>query len=99
MIPNSPLAAFVDIVHSSNGNVHRATDDTVTLENNSRRKKSSRGAKKTVSVVPSHFIQTDVSQVKGETSIFSNMIFCILLPYACYIIDAICFFIVGYSQM
>ncbi|KAL3825624.1 hypothetical protein ACJIZ3_021653 [Penstemon smallii] len=37
--------------------------------------KSSRGEKKNVSIVPSHFIQSDVSQVKGETSIFSNLVF------------------------
>lgn len=48
------------------------------LENKPKRTKLSRGAKKNISVVPSHFIQTDVSRVKGETSVFSNMIFCIL---------------------
>ncbi|XP_041996130.1 DNA ligase 4-like isoform X1 [Salvia splendens] len=69
------VQSFVELVHSSNGTMQRAMDDTVIPENNTRRKKLSRGTKKNVSVVPSHFIQTDVSGVKGETSIFSNMIF------------------------
>ncbi|KAL1555222.1 DNA ligase (ATP) [Salvia divinorum] len=69
------VQSFVALVHSSNGTMQRATDDAVIPENNPRRKKLSRGTKKNVSVVPSHFIQTDVSGVKGETSIFSNMIF------------------------
>jgi DNA ligase-4 len=42
-------------------------------------KSSRKGEKKSVSVVPSHLIQTDISDIKGETLIFSNMMFCILL--------------------
>lgn len=64
--------------------MQKATDYAVMQENKPKREKSSRGAKKDKSVVPSHFIQTDVSKVKGETSIFSNMIFCILRHYTCY---------------
>lgn len=73
--------------------MQRAMDDAVIPENNPRRKKLSRGTKKYVSVVPSHFIQTDVSGVKGETSIFSNMIFCILLSCTFYITDLLCILI------
>lgn len=73
-----PVAAFIELVHSSNGTMQRAVDSTVVQENKPKRTKLSRGSKKNLSVVPSHFIQTDVSQVKGETSVFSNMIFCIL---------------------
>lgn len=76
--------------------MQRTTDYTVVPENNPRRRKLSGGKKKNVSVVPSHFIQTDVSRVKGETSIFSNLIFCILLPYACYITDVLCFLFMVY---
>ncbi|GFP84377.1 DNA ligase 4 [Phtheirospermum japonicum] len=69
------VQSFVELVHSSNGTMQRAADDAAVQENKPKRAKLSRGAKKNVSVVPSHFIQTDVSQVKGETSIFSNMVF------------------------
>ena len=31
-----------------------------------------------VSIVPSHLSQTDVSDIKGGSSIFLNMMFCIL---------------------
>jgi hypothetical protein len=41
--------------------------------------KFSKGERKKVSVVPSHLIQTDISDIKGGSSIFSNMMFCILL--------------------
>ncbi|KAL3644155.1 hypothetical protein CASFOL_012087 [Castilleja foliolosa] len=69
------VQSFVELVHSSNGTMQRAADDAAVQTDKPKRAKLSRGAKKNVSVVPSHFIQTDVSQVKGETSIFSNMYF------------------------
>ncbi|KAG8376397.1 hypothetical protein BUALT_Bualt09G0059200 [Buddleja alternifolia] len=69
------VQSFVELVHSSNGTTQRATDSAVVQEDKPKRTKLSRGVKKNVSVVPSHFIKTDVSQVKGETSIFSNVIF------------------------
>ncbi|KAL8480268.1 hypothetical protein ACS0TY_026986 [Phlomoides rotata] len=69
------VQSFVELVHSSNGTMQKATDYAVMQENKPKREKSSRGVKKNISVVPSHFIQTDVSQVKGETSIFSDMVF------------------------
>ncbi|KAL6559046.1 DNA ligase (ATP) [Orobanche hederae] len=58
------VQSFVELVHSSNGTMQRATDNADEQENKPKRTKLSRGAKKNVSVVPSHFIQTDVSQVK-----------------------------------
>ncbi|KAK6139800.1 hypothetical protein DH2020_026476 [Rehmannia glutinosa] len=67
------VQSFIELVHSSNGTMQRATDNAVVQENKPKRTKLSRGVKKNVSVVPSHFIQTDVSRVKGETSVFSNM--------------------------
>ncbi|KAK6147415.1 hypothetical protein DH2020_018327 [Rehmannia glutinosa] len=69
------VQSFIELVHSSNGTMQRATDNAVVQENKPKRTKLSRGAKKNVSVVPSHFIQTDVSRVKGETSVFSNIVF------------------------
>ncbi|KAK4414850.1 DNA ligase 4 [Sesamum alatum] len=69
------VQSFVELVHSSNGTTQRVMDYAVVQEDKPKRVKSSRGGKKNVSVVPSHFIQTDVSEVKGETSIFSKMIF------------------------
>ncbi|KAL0346903.1 UNVERIFIED_CONTAM: DNA ligase 4 [Sesamum calycinum] len=69
------VQSFVELVHSSNGTTQRMMDYAVMQEDKPKRAKSSRGGKKNVSVVPSHFLQTDVSEVKGETSIFSNMIF------------------------
>ncbi|KAL8039990.1 hypothetical protein ABFX02_10G071500 [Erythranthe guttata] len=68
------VQSFIELVHSSNGTMHRATGSTVVQENKPKRTKLSR-EKKNVSAVPSHFTQTDVSQVKAGTSIFSNMIF------------------------
>ncbi|XP_075509574.1 DNA ligase 4 [Primulina tabacum] len=68
------VQSFVELVHSSNGTTQKWTDYAVE-DNKPKRAKLSRGAKKNVSAVPSHFIKTDVSQVKGETSIFLNMVF------------------------
>lgn len=74
-------AAFVELVHSSNGTTQRVADD-VMQDEKPKRKKLSRGDKKNLTAVPSHFVQTDVSQVKGDTTIFSKMVFCIL--HNCY---------------
>lgn len=68
------VQSFVELVHSSNGTTQKGTDYAVE-DNKPKRAKLSRGVKKNVSAVPYHFIQTDVSQVKGETSIFSNVVF------------------------
>lgn len=79
LISKFTFAAFVELVHSSNGTTQKGKDYGTPQDYKSKRVKSSRlGEKKNVSVVPSHFIQTDVSHIKGETLIFSNMVFCIL---------------------
>lgn len=73
------MAAFIELVHSSNGTTQRGADYGVVQVDKPKRMKSSRkGEKKSVSVVPSHFVQTDISAIKGETLIFSSMMFCIL---------------------
>ncbi|OUZ99204.1 BRCT domain [Macleaya cordata] len=70
------VQSFVDLVHSSNGNTQRGTDYGGSRDIKPKRvKSSSKGDKKNVSVVPSHFIQTDVSGVKEATFIFANMMF------------------------
>ncbi|KAK6944587.1 BRCT domain [Dillenia turbinata] len=66
---------FVELVHSSNGTTHKGTGTEAPQESKPKRIRLSRGAKSSVSVVPSHFIQTDVSNVKEESLIFSNMMF------------------------
>ncbi|OAY80518.1 DNA ligase 4 [Ananas comosus] len=70
------VQAFVDLVHSSNGNTHQGPNDR-TLQNHEpkRVRSTQKRGKKQVSVVPSHFVQTDISNVKGETRIFANMMF------------------------
>nr|CAD1840284.1 unnamed protein product [Ananas comosus var. bracteatus] len=70
------VQAFVDLVHSSNGNTHQGPNDR-TLQNHEpkRVRSTQKRGKKQVSVVPSHFVQTDISNVKGETRIFANMVF------------------------
>lgn len=74
------FAAFVELVHSGNGTTQKEKEHGGLQENKQKLKKSPRkGGKKSASVVPSHFIETDVSDVKGETLIFSKMMFCILL--------------------
>ncbi|OMO77093.1 DNA ligase, ATP-dependent [Corchorus capsularis] len=69
------VQSFVELVHSSNGTTQKETEQG-DLNGKTRRKEHSRKtAKKNVSVVPSHFVQTDTSSVKGETLIFSNLMF------------------------
>lgn len=73
------LAAFVELVHSSNGTTQKGKEYGGLQDDKPKQFRSSRkGEKKNVSIVPSHFLQTDVSDIKGETSIFSDMVFCIL---------------------
>lgn len=72
------MAAFVELVHSSNGTTQRDADyGVVQVDKPNRMKSSRKGEKKSVSVVPSHFVQTDISTIKGETLIFSSMMLCI----------------------
>ena len=69
----------MELVHSSNGTTQRGADYGRMQDSKPKRMKSSKkGEQKTAHVVPSHFMQTDVTNVKGETLIFSNMMFCIL---------------------
>ncbi|KAF7146971.1 hypothetical protein RHSIM_Rhsim03G0267200 [Rhododendron simsii] len=71
------VQSFVELVHSSNGTTQRDADYGVMQVDKPKRMKSSRkGEKKSVSVVPSHFVQTDISTIKGETLIFSSMMLC-----------------------
>jgi DNA ligase-4 len=76
------VAAFVELVNSSNGTTQRGINYGGLQESRPKRMKSSKkGEKKNVSVVPSHLSQTDVSDIKGDSSIFSNMMFCILWKF------------------
>jgi DNA ligase 4 len=74
------IAAFVDIVHSSNGTTQKAADDNSLENDNTKRSRTNKKGekKKSASIIPSHLMKTDVSGLKGETLIFANMIFCIL---------------------
>ncbi|KAJ4833189.1 hypothetical protein Tsubulata_016060, partial [Turnera subulata] len=70
------VQSFIELVHSSNGTTQKTKEDGILQDTKSRQVKSSRkGERKNVSVVPSHFLQTDVSDIKEETLIFSNMMF------------------------
>ncbi|KAA8535821.1 hypothetical protein F0562_030859 [Nyssa sinensis] len=70
------VQSFVELVHSSNGTTQRGADYGVVQDNKPTRMKASKtGEKKNISVVPSHFIQTDISDIKGATLILSNMMF------------------------
>ncbi|KAG5594747.1 hypothetical protein H5410_035979 [Solanum commersonii] len=71
-----PVSAFVDLVHSTNGTTQREDNYGVEQGDESKSIRSSRKReKKNVSAVPSHFVLTDVSRIKGETSMFSDMVF------------------------
>ncbi|XP_034700316.1 DNA ligase 4 [Vitis riparia] len=70
------VQSFMELVHSSNGTTQRGADYGRMQDGKPKRMKSSKkGEQKTAHVVPSHFMQTDVTNVKGETLIFSNMMF------------------------
>ncbi|XP_055810457.1 DNA ligase 4 [Solanum dulcamara] len=70
------VQSFVDLVHSTNGTTQRGADYGVGQDHESKTIRSSRKReKKNVSAVPSHFVQTDVSLIKGDTSMFSAMVF------------------------
>lgn len=75
-------AAFIELVHSSNGTTQRGKDYGGLQDNKPKRlKSSSREGKRNLLVVPSHFVHTDISGIKEDTLIFSNMMFCILLEF------------------
>ncbi|CAI0555826.1 unnamed protein product [Linum tenue] len=70
------VQSFIELVHSSNGTTTKVQEDGgPQYDKPARAKSSKRGEKKKVSVVPSHLIQTDVSEIKGQSLIFSNMMF------------------------
>ncbi|XP_010273583.1 PREDICTED: DNA ligase 4 isoform X1 [Nelumbo nucifera] len=71
------VQSFVDLVQSSNGNTQRGTDYGCLQDSKPKHTKSSQlgERKKNVSIVPSHFVQTDTSGVKEETLIFANIMF------------------------
>ncbi|KAI3811462.1 hypothetical protein L1987_21186 [Smallanthus sonchifolius] len=70
------VESFIELVHSSNHTTQWGENHENQHENKPKRSKSSRTAdKKSGSLVPSHFLQRDVSHIKGETLIFSNMMF------------------------
>ncbi|GAB2224918.1 hypothetical protein Drorol1_Dr00005698 [Drosera rotundifolia] len=70
------VQSFIELVHSSNGTTQRRADDDIMLVDKPKQVKSSkRAAKKKLSLVPSHFVPTDVSTVKGESLIFSDLVF------------------------
>lgn len=68
------VESFVELVHSSNHTTQWGENNENQHENKPKRSKSSKTAdKKSGYLVPSHLLQTDVSQIKGETLIFSKM--------------------------
>ncbi|VAH35973.1 unnamed protein product [Triticum turgidum subsp. durum] len=70
------VQSFVEIVHSSNGSMHKAEDDKSLKNDNLQNPKiNKRGEKKNVSIIPSHLMKTDISGLKGETLIFANTMF------------------------
>lgn len=67
------VQSFVELVHSSNGTTQRGMDYGGLQESKPKRMKTSK--KGNVSIVPSHLSQTDISDIKGGSSIFLNMMF------------------------
>ncbi|OEL28408.1 putative DNA ligase 4 [Dichanthelium oligosanthes] len=57
------VQAFVDIVHSSNGTTQRAADDNSLKNDNIKPSRTNKKGekKKSVSIIPSHLMKTDVS--------------------------------------
>ncbi|XP_039030849.1 DNA ligase 4-like isoform X2 [Hibiscus syriacus] len=70
------VQSFVELVHSSNGTTQKETERENQHDSKTKHKERPRKAEKTkVSIVPSHFIRTDTSRVKGESLVFSNHMF------------------------
>ncbi|XP_050216618.1 DNA ligase 4 [Mercurialis annua] len=70
------VQSFVELVLTSNGTTQKTKDNEVLQDRKLASVKSSRkGGRKNLSAVPSHFIETDVSNVKGDTLIFSKLMF------------------------
>ncbi|XP_048333732.2 DNA ligase 4 isoform X1 [Ziziphus jujuba] len=70
------VQSFIELVHSSNGTTQRGTDYGGLQDNKLKRRKSStKDEKRNLLAVPSHFVHTDISGIKEDTLIFSNMMF------------------------
>ncbi|GAB4853505.1 hypothetical protein Ancab_017696 [Ancistrocladus abbreviatus] len=69
------VQSFKELVHSSNGTTQRRANDESLRDDKPKRIKSLKGDKKRFPLIPSHFVHTDVSNVKGESLIFSNLVF------------------------
>lgn len=84
------VQSFVELVHSSNGTTQKGKEYGGLQDDKPKQVRSSRkGEKKNVSLVPSHFLQTDVSDIKGETSIFSDMVFYFVNVPPAYSLDSL----------
>ncbi|KAM1610658.1 hypothetical protein ACFXTN_021040 [Malus domestica] len=70
------VQSFIELVQAGNGTTQRGTDYGGLQDTKKKSKKSPRKEeKRNLSIVPSHFVQTDVSGVKEDTLLFSNMMF------------------------
>ncbi|GMH13608.1 hypothetical protein Nepgr_015449 [Nepenthes gracilis] len=70
------VQSFMELVYSSNGTVQRrAYDESLQYDKPKRSKSLRRGDKKKLSLVPPHFVHTDVSNVKGKSFMFSDLVF------------------------
>ncbi|KAE8651679.1 hypothetical protein Csa_021363 [Cucumis sativus] len=73
------VQSFVELVHSSNGTTQRGTNNSGRQDSKGKYIKSiGKGRKKSVSVVPSHLLQTDITGITEDSLIFSNMLFYIV---------------------
>ncbi|WOK95000.1 DNA ligase 4 isoform X2 [Canna indica] len=81
------VQSFVELVQSSNGNTWRTEHGGMQSQNPKRMRTTKRGERKNVSMVPAHFIHTDISDVKGETFIFANMVFYFVNIPPCFTMD------------
>ncbi|KAL9237355.1 hypothetical protein vseg_011914 [Gypsophila vaccaria] len=69
------VQSLVELVQSSNGTIQRGGDNEGTAVGKPKRARKGEGRKKLSVTVPSHFAGTDVSGVKGESRVFSKMVF------------------------
>ncbi|KAG0463169.1 hypothetical protein HPP92_021645 [Vanilla planifolia] len=82
------VQSFIEIVQSSNGNTFRGIDQGSLQHHKIKHNKlSKKGERKNVSIIPAHFIQTDISVVKEQTSIFADMMFYIVNVPSSYSVD------------
>ncbi|XP_047307566.1 DNA ligase 4 [Impatiens glandulifera] len=71
------VQSFIELVNSSNGTTQRDSKSGNGQDDKPKSiKRPGKGdRKKKLSVVPAHFIQTDISEIQGNISIFKNMVF------------------------